>query len=399
MQYEIDSSSLVEGTSTIEWLSAEADKRCEWLVEHTAWTQQFLLFSLFLVTASLVVAWPDFRRLLPFSGHAWATTALDWKIHHPLEKIPESLFAGAGPRDAGIVEHLRKCTYRITLPLIAHVLGLGIKGATVIDFVASALFIPVLALNFKKTVRDPVALFLISLSVACSFIGQWGMNDAGNFDGFAFLLLGLAALARGPVLICLLVLAGGFVDERVMVAVPLLLLYQSAVRPEEMNWSSMWRLTRQQRGTMIALGFFCLLRAIVAHHVRRSFDLSGVGFSVIRTNLLFLTLAVLVVFKGSFVLVGAGILSFFKRRASLTAMLVLAGFLLCATASLMVYDLSRSLAYSFPALFICLKCLAETNDVRALRRLSLFAAVISVTMPTYYVLLRVYVLLPILRLL
>jgi hypothetical protein len=80
------------------------------------------------------------------------------------------------------------------------------------------------------------------------------------------------------------------------------------------------------------------------------------------------------------------------------AMLVLAGFLLCATASLMVYDLSRSLVYGFPALFICLKLLAETDNIRSLRRLSLFAAIISVTMPTYYVLLKVNSLLPILRL-
>lgn len=324
---------------------------------------------------------------------------MDWKIHHPFSEIPESLFAGAGPGQAGIVEHLRKCTYRISLPLLAHALGFGIRGAAILDLLAGILFIPVLLLHVKRLCSDPLTVALASASVACSLIGQWSMNDNGGFDGFPLLLLGLAALATNPALICLAFVAGGFADERVMLAAPLLWLYQSSMKPGQLNWRSVWRVNSKQAALLVSVLLFVALRLMLGHAIGKTFDDSGVGLAFFRSNLMLLELALLLTYKGSSILGGIGLASLLRWEGYLGPCLLAACMLPCIAASLLVYDLSRSLIYSFPALLICLRWAAATQDCRSLRQLALCAAGISVLMPTYYVLLRVEYLLPAFRLL
>src|SRR5215831_15137011 len=97
-----------------------------WIERHFSWAKQPAFSALIVIALSLAVAFPDLRGLANWCPD-WADQAHEWKLRHPLSAIPVEQFASGGPEIAGVVRHLRKHTYRITLPLIAYCLGLDLR--------------------------------------------------------------------------------------------------------------------------------------------------------------------------------------------------------------------------------------------------------------------------------
>jgi hypothetical protein len=120
---------------------------------------------------------------------------------------------------------------------------------------------------------------------------------------------------------------------------------------------------------------------------------SGMRFDVVRANLLWFPLAVAGGLKGGvLVFAGAGLVLAIKKSSLLPV--VLLALAPCLLASLWVYDLTRSLAFSFPSFFLAIVVLRLQLQTRELRRLMLVGALGCALLPTYWVLLRVHCLLP-----
>jgi len=135
-------------------------------------------------------------------------------------------------------------------------------------------------------------------------------------------------------------------------------------------------------------------------HIGAMGDRSGIITSLpLRYNAIVLPLALLLLTKGLSVLIGASALVLANRKASRYALLLVSSVIPCVLAGVMVYDLSRSLGYAFPCIFICARIAAQIMGITSLRRIVLCAATLSVSMPTYYILLGLHPLLPIFRLL
>jgi len=254
---------------------------------------------------------------------------------------------------------------------------------------------------FQNVFHDAVTVFLASTSVACCFIAQWGFNDLTYFDGIAYFLMLLAMWTHRAIAIPFLLVLAGFTDERAIIAAPLIYLAAADwdIRSAAPSVRQILKPNRRKVAVLAGAGLFGILRLMFSFHIGHAAgDLSGIGTMPVRFNAPVLPWAILLLFKGSFLIPGGAALVILRLRAYGLAALLFISAAPGIVAAVLVYDLSRSLAYVFPCLFIGAKILAQSVGTADLRRLTMCAALGSVLMPTYYILLGLYPLLPAIRL-
>jgi len=378
-------------------------------IDAHGWAKRsFAPIVLTLAVISLVTACPDYAHFGPYPGVPWAAEAVAWKFNHPFALIPVAEVSHrAGASDGGIIEQLGKRSYRIAIPAAANTLGIGITTTLVVQQAAAVVFLGIFVLVAREALGDATSALFAGLMAATSFVGQWGFNDFTNFDGFAYLTLLLILWMRSAVCVALLTLFGGFCDERVILAIPLVWLWHAArparqelQRPQPLETREnpgAFQFARAHWGLLAGFLGFGVLRLLLGFHWHQMVDTSGMRFAVMKSNLLWLPLALFGGIKGGALLFfGAGLLMVTLGGESYLA---LVGFATapCVIAALWVYDLTRSLTFAFPSYFLAMCVLRRHMSRIEIRRLTFCAAFGCAIFPTYWVLLRVYCLLPVLR--
>jgi hypothetical protein len=113
--------------------------------------------------------------------------------------------------------------YRVSVPLIAHVLGFRGFAVLAITYAANVAFISTVFACFCRRASWWVA-FLGTGLIALSEAGQTGNTWFGYGDPLCHLCTTIAMLATGPV-ISLVVIVGVFADERIVLALPFVILW------------------------------------------------------------------------------------------------------------------------------------------------------------------------------
>jgi hypothetical protein len=373
-----------ENYSPVQDIGDFGNRVYRWLTPRLQWTRYSGLAALALLVVALVIAWPD---LTVFNGPAgWTERAMDWKIDHPFERIPVERFAEPGPELEGASAHLRKRTYRVTVPLAAHLLGLHMRGAAALVFGFGCAFVGLLFLNLRRLLPgDTVAAFLVGAALASSFVVQWGLNDFFFHDAVGYFLLAAVCFTRSPWLIAICVTLGGFSDERVMTALPLVYVLRGDVAITETSFAELRRMNRARLGLIAGLVIVLVLRLIFALRIGHFFDNSIVGLWYLDPNLLLLPVTALFVFKGTILIIAAAFAVLALRYSRQSLFVVVLAASVSIIPSLLVGDIGRSLAYSFPLVLISLKVMLETGGRETLRPLVVYAALFSILTPTYYV--------------
>ena len=207
----------------------------------------------------------------------------------------------------------------------------------------------------------------------------------------------LSLWTRRAILVPFLLVAAGFIDERVILAAPVIYLFQG-----DLNIRSFQEILLPNRlriGTIVGALIYVILRVALALHYGSMGDRSGISLMPLRYNLIVLPLAMLLLFKGLSILVGTSVLVLARLRAHRYALVFALFAVPSILAGVLVYDLSRSLAYGFPCIFICARITAHNLGRENLRRITMCAAIASIFMPTYYILLGLHPMLPVFRLL
>ena len=110
-----------------------------------------------------------------------------------------------------------------------------------------------------------------------------------------------------------------------------------------------------------------------------------VGLGSLRHNAILLPLGLLLVYKGSTLVIAGGLAHLARLRAGAELLLLVVCSLPGIAASLLVWDLMRSLAYTFPVLLLSAHVLAESGRTSEIRTVALRGAILSACLPTYYI--------------
>jgi hypothetical protein len=139
-----------------------------------------------------------------------------------------------------------------------------------------------------------------------------------------------------------------------------------------------------QYGVVAGVFLFITLRVIFGMYIGQQFDRAEVGFASVGKNMMLFPLAWLLVFKGATIVMAIGLLCLWNFRSNLSVVLILIALLPGIAASLLVWDLCRSLCFTFPVLLFCTKALLRASSLQTIRRAALCGALISACLPTYY---------------
>jgi hypothetical protein len=131
-------------------------------------------------------------------------------------------------RDFAPESNPAKRNFRITVPLMAHASGLGMRAVPFIRFALQGVLLVGLLLAAERACGDRLAALCAALAVAGTYVGTsvW-MDEWRWLDNCAQAFMVLALVARRPAWAVAALLAAAFTDERALIAAPLIALFHA----------------------------------------------------------------------------------------------------------------------------------------------------------------------------
>jgi hypothetical protein len=294
------------------------------------------------------------------------------KFDHPL--IDTSRIFPPGTHESNL-------TFRLTVPILAHVFDLSQAGVLIFfAFVGIILLYLVLKVAFTLSASKRVALF-VCLSTACTWPGEAAFHElrGGYYDALALCLLLAAFATSSSLLTATFLFLAAWTDERALIgSLFVFLLYAY-------NNTGIRRfLVGKPAAVVVAvIGYFATRAYLTATH---SYLLaaSGVGLSILSQQTNVIPLAIWTGLGGSWILVVLGLATLFLQKRYVAAAAFSVALVGAIVAALAVVDVTRSMAYCLPAVFVALAALSSSEGVEQIERLAAISGAVSFLVPTYY---------------
>ena len=343
-------------------------------IERLADSRRWVLWTALAATALvLVFSFPPPRATVRI-GEAPEWGPLYGKLAHPL--TPQN------QEDPG--SHGAKTAFRLSVPVVAHVLGLGPRSLKLLEILAGIALFALVAVGAERASGDRRCAVLVALLTASCFPGISAfVEHRGFFDAVAFLGLALACAWRSPVAVFCGVSLAAWTDERGMIAAGLVALLHFADAPRQ---GGARRFLDARVLAVVAAGLvYAGGRQILAARFGLSTPLAGTGLGFLIAQMNNAPLGIWTGLEGGWLLVLAASLVLWRqgRRTLLLASLLAGGGVVVV--ALMVWDITRSMAFVLPALFLSLRVLRDHESREDLTKLCRVAFVIALLWPNYYV--------------
>lgn len=280
--------------------------------------------------------------------------------------------------------------YRVLLPTLGWLLGLPGRTVLILPYVALIVALGLVYYLFARRGEGEVGIIL-SAGLGCTQFAIWTNSLPGFADPLTLLASCACLLTSNGAAAATLGLLGTLNDERFVFAIPFILL---------------WHLTVEGRGRAktIQLAAWYGLGLGVVLCVRHALTVGWVGPGIVQPQeygkiqdraVNFLAFLIshpfwlgtnyFMSFRFFWILIPVGYLA--GRSMGVKTMeraLYLSSLVGVLAASALVWDVSRSVRFAFPALLLAVSWLYRTNPGRALRLL-LVALVLCLLTPAFYV--------------
>lgn len=338
------------------------------LLSGSNWKAKALFVVLIL---ALFRAFPSYDALhTPFTEATWRAAQL--KFDHPL--LDTGKFFPP-------VSHESKLTFRLTVPVLAHLLHLGRDGVLVLSAIlGSILLFTVLTLAYEITDDRQIAFFL-TLAIACTWSGLTAFHDlrGGYYDAAALCLLLTAMTARSALVVGIAAFLAAWTDERALIAVPLVIVF-FALRVRLNKQSLRARLI----SVLVGAGVYVLTRGYLTVAHSYSLNTAGLGLAVLWNQARAIPLGMWAGIGGGWVLLVLSLWILWRARQYLAFAGFLAALAPVIGTALIVSDVTRGASYCLPAVLVTLIILRLHVPLKSFRALILAVAAISFLVPTVY---------------
>lgn len=308
------------------------------------------------------------------------TTFSDREAYHHISKMAYRLFPA----------YLGKLCWGCSLrELMFFLVGL--------EYLAGFLFFYFSHQLLRRHCPDAIALTWLLLGICFIFLGKIFFWDTyAYFDAYALIFLLLAMRSRNPVFVFLFLFLAFWTDERSIVASALVWLWHALRPPSSGKHPAFFqkmvlRPNRVQWPVALALFSTLVLRGLLAHW----YGLPSVaGLSQILTEAKFVLIEQRLIelipfvtissFESYWLYIVGALLTLWLHRERWGLVLFLLAIGASLGVSFLVYDMTRSLMYAFPAIFIAVRILLNELSPEVFRRLALWVSVAALLFPTYY---------------
>lgn len=325
----------------------------------------------------------------PKINHAYAqlfahTEILDEK----LRRIGEQIAAPFAPHADESSTHLAKMSFRLAVPLLARVLHLSLAQLLALQVLAGFTVFYQVAGLLERSLHDRVAAALLTLGLSLTYFGaEFTYDLSGYFDGLGYAALVLALGARRWVFVFALVLAGGFVDERVLAASTLLIFWYGAQRYEwQVPGVGRFLSTRLATAVYAAWLAYAVLRLGLAWRYGLHTPGGLVGLSALYHSSWheLLALGFTTGLSSYWLPVALAVVLLLFQRRYRVLLLLLGSFAPIFVGSFAVTDITRSLAFGMPMALISLDWLGRCTTLTERRYLALVVVFFALLIPAYF---------------
>jgi hypothetical protein len=292
-----------------------------------------------------------------------------------------------------IGDHLSKRELRITPYLLGKALHIeSIKLFYIQALILFPLFIFLCLKTIRDLSKDGVVAFWGTLTLLGCYVGNSFNYDTFFYDSYAYLGLIAACYFRNSWMVIPVLLVTYFVDERSVIPSTIFVILDN-IHKTSGSFKSIIQ-NRTFGYLFLAIIFYVVFRIILFIN----FDLftpSGKGSGIELFTALRYTYkipaAVFSALKLNYILILLAASQLVKSKKWLFAFMYITIFSIITTISLSVEDVTRSLAYGFPMLFVFFPLLNNNSKQKENNQLFMLTfAVINLLLPTYTLLLKLY---------
>jgi hypothetical protein len=341
------------------------DNLAGWLLSGPRWKVKALAAIL---TLTLLRAFPSYDAL------RWPYVQATWRNVEPLLEHP--LTNPAALPQAAVDARLRNLAFRRTVLVVARCLRLGETGLLILFAAAGiASLYGVLAI-VDSVVSRKSALF-VCLAAACAWPGEAAFHDlrGGYFDAVALaFLIGALWTPWPPAAACCIFFAS-WTDERALIASAFVLLLAAA--------------RGASRAKLLAAPFawaaYLATRYMLASAESIPTTSGDIGLATLRQQANAIPLGVWTGLGGCWLLLMGALCSAIVRRRYALAASFCAILAVLIASGMAITDITRTVAYCFPAVPASLALLAQSEPRDRIEKLAATSAWLSFIFPTYYV--------------
>ncbi|WP_018342421.1 hypothetical protein [Cytophaga aurantiaca] len=339
--------------------------KCELFTQKKNW---ILILTLSLPFIVFLLAFPSYEGLKGEFAGSWK--AILTQVQDPF------LYHEYDPN-----MHESKLSFRITMPFIAYVFHLEIIGILIVQALFGTLLFYFSIRLFERITQDKVTTVLLTLSLAFIYAGRVSFTEIrGIFDGLALFFLVTSMYFKNPLLIFISVFLASWTDERALIASSLVFLYWMYYNNSAGN-----RLFYTHTvAVMSAWIAYFATRYILTTFFGFSTNAGGVGLSLLMNQVNNMPMGIWSALEGNWLLVIAALWIGFKKKKYTLVFFFTGGISLLLLIALSVMDITRSMAYLLPALFLAVALIKEVELTAYIRKLVVIAMLASFLYPAYY---------------
>lgn len=282
--------------------------------------------------------------------------------------------------------HMAKTEFRLTPPLLFKLTGVTSKPAAyALQLALGLVFFATVARLFREITDDPVLIPALSLALGLIYTGFAFVVDVEGFlDAFGWVFLALCLDRRLRLLIPLFALLAFFTDERAAIASGLLIVWYQLDRRDEPSAFALLKPTRSTVLLLVGLAVYVALRMTLVAAFGFKNQTAGTGFDILRFTLPLADQTLWQMLEGFWLLVAIALVVVWRdRRDRLLLLLFPAAAAAVYGVALLVEDVTRSVAYGFPAIFIALRLARPALTPAHFRIVGLLCLFVCLLYPPY----------------
>lgn len=271
--------------------------------------------------------------------------------------------------------HQAKMAFRLFGPIIIRVFHLNIFGITIFLFFFGIATIYLFIKSLLKITNNKTITVLLTFAFAGTAICKNPFNDIlGFLDGFAIFFLIIPIAFNNPFITFLAVFLAGWVDERALIATDFIFLWTLFCYNDKIKWVRLFAIISGW------ITYFCL-RFYLAYHFNLITLTDAVGYEILRNQVNNIPIGIWTGLEGFWILIVLSILILWVQKRRIFAILFSFCILLSTLVAFSVNDITRSLIYLFPSIFISLHIIRDVESDINLTKISLVVLLLCMLFP------------------
>lgn len=305
-------------------------------------------------------------------------------------KAPFEPYLGSASND-----HYAKRELRITPYLVGYFLRADAAKLFYLQVVSLFIFVFLSLRVVTDLAKDYVTGILGTVALLFCYVGNSFNFDTLFLDSYAYLGLLAALYFRENIFSSLILLITFFVDERAVLMsaiMPLVswLHQQRFLGTPEVGWSQQLKVMLLRNQTtwfvLLALASYLALRLFSFMYLDLKTPVgqeNGVHFGLALSYGDRVPPALWSALKMNLLLIISAIIVLMQSRQYLAVIWTIGIFFAGLTIAIAVEDVTRSLAYVFPVVFVAYAAMKQAGEQKQVRQVLLILAVINILTPTY----------------